>query len=116
MELETETGRERKKRVPVYILEFMSGVTAVSPAVQIELQDMDDFIVTESEDRGGSGDASETGEKRKRRRRYAYTLIFKQPEGSKARIVMTTEEGKKANNEVVRPGDRKGRHWACKFQ
>jgi len=65
---------------------------------------MDDFVVTESEGGSASGDTSEAGEKRKRkrkekqksRRRYAYAIIFKQPEGSKARII-TTEEGKRAD-------------------
>jgi len=66
-------------------------------AVEEELEEADDFMVTESE--GGSGIGS--GEKRKRggkksRRRYAYTIIVRQPEGAKARI-MTTEEGIKAH-------------------
>ena len=96
----TDTGRIRKKQVPVYILEFKTGVMAGSKAVQMELEELDEFIVTESE--AGSGSGSEAGQKRKRkdkqksRRRYAYTIIFRQPEGAKARI-MTTEEGIKGN-------------------
>lgn len=96
----TDTGRIRKKQVPVYILEFKTLVMAGSKAVQMELEELDEFIVTESE--VGSGSGSEAGQKRKRkdkqksRRRYAYTIIFRQPEGAKARI-MTTEEGIKGN-------------------
>ena len=101
----TESGRERKKRVPVYIVEFKAGVAAASSSVQMELEEMDDFIVTESDGGSGSGSGSgsrgRAGQKRKRnvrrgRRRYAYTMIWKQPEGAKARI-MTTEKGIKAH-------------------
>ena len=106
-DLNTETGRDRKKKVPVYILEFKAGVTAGSEAIQMELQEMDDFIVTETDEESGgcgsgSGSGRGAGQKRKRkekksgRRRYAYTMIWKQPAGAKARI-MTTEEGIKAH-------------------
>ena len=56
---------------------------------------MDEFWVTESE--AGSESGNDIGKKRKRkekgkvRRRYAYTVIFKQPKEAKARV-MTTEE------------------------
>jgi len=96
----TETGRVRKRSVPVYILEFRTG--GKSPrhlAVQEELDEVDDFMVTESE--GGSGSGSGGGQKRKRggqksKRRCAYTIIFRQPEEAKARI-MPTEEAIKAH-------------------
>jgi len=97
-DLMMETGREKKRRVPVYILEFRTGSQVFRHmAVQEDLEEADDFMVTESE--GGSGIGSEQKRKRggkKRGRRYAYTIIFRQPEGAKARM-MTTEEGIKAH-------------------
>src|SRR5437588_2449833 len=88
---ETETGRKRKKKVPVYIIEYRSGLVLRQAAIQQELEEVDDFMVTESEGGSGSGSRSRSrgrvGQKRnkqerqKGRRRYAYTAIFRQPEG-----------------------------------
>lgn len=98
--LKTETGREKKKRVPVYILEFRAGLNiSRNVLVQLELEEMEDFIVTESEyksDRMRAGLRRKRKEKQKGRRRYAYTIIFKQPQGAKARI-MSTDEAIKAH-------------------
>ncbi|KAG0137918.1 hypothetical protein HOY82DRAFT_666825 [Tuber indicum] len=101
----TDTGRKKKKKVPVYILEFRSGVMSARHRTvqEEELEEVDDYMVTESENgsgsgsgNGGAGQKRKKKEKQKGRRRYAYTIIFKQPEGAKARI-MTTEEGIKAH-------------------
>lgn len=51
--LRTATNREKKKRVPVYILEFQFGVPTASAAVQRVLEN---YLATESE--GGSGSES----------------------------------------------------------
>ena len=105
----TATNREKKKKVPVYILEFQFGVPAASAAVQKELWDYF-FTISESESGSGSGSGSgsesgdsrgRAGQKRKKqekqkvKRKYAYTVIWRQPEGAKARI-MSREEGVKA--------------------
>ena len=102
----TATYREKKKMVPVYILEVQFGLPVATGAVQKELWD---YFFTQSEGGSGSGSESESesrgggraGQKRKKqekqrvKRKYAYTVIWKQPEGAKARIICR-EEGIKA--------------------
>ena len=93
---ETETGRKKKKRVPVDLLEFKTDVAVASATGQMKLEEIHEFCVTESE--AESESSNDIGKKRKGKekgkvqRRYAYTVIFKQPKEAKARV-MTTEEG-----------------------
>ncbi|KAG0128324.1 hypothetical protein HOY82DRAFT_592900 [Tuber indicum] len=88
----TETGREKKKKVPEYILEFRSGVMSARHRTvqEEELEEVDDYMVTESENGSGSGSGSGNGgagQKRKKRKNKKVGEVR----------IMTTEEGNKAH-------------------
>ncbi|PUU78307.1 hypothetical protein B9Z19DRAFT_1065171 [Tuber borchii] len=85
---------------------------------------------SESEIRGRAGQKRKRKEKEKTRKKYTYTVIFREPEGAKARI-MTREEVIKANkyldpkvekadigpssfyNTVKEARDRKEKNWSA---
>jgi hypothetical protein len=92
-----DSGKEKKKKIPIYILEFRTG----SKGRREEILE-DEITVTESED-GGIG--KEKDKRKKIRCRYSYTAIFPQPSGAKGRILGIEEakrKGKYLNQEANR--------------
>ncbi|RPA89964.1 hypothetical protein L873DRAFT_1849035 [Choiromyces venosus 120613-1] len=100
-----ETGRERKKRVLVYILEFKTGIVVSRyVTLQEELKEVDDYIVTESED-GSGGDRGGAGQKRKKKEKQKGRRRFLDPETERTDIGPvifndTVKEGKDREVEV----------------
>jgi len=90
----TELGKEKKKKVPVYTIE-LGSVLAVGRRNRIQEEEQDLQTVTEGEESGKEKKEGENKEQRKKRSKYTYTAIWKQPEGAKGRL-LSFEEVRKA--------------------